>query len=112
MQEFYKHGVPNNANDMKAADTVTLQQQQQQETNYNPMSLYNNQYQRLVIVFRRGKYVEYKKDSGRSVSHQQLIQAPWKNLMRRQYTFGAIENELVEKTIYFRGQLLEMGAIK
>jgi mannitol-specific phosphotransferase system IIBC component len=116
MQEFYLHGVPKNTSDMKAADTDTLQQQQQHETNNNqtnaadPMSMYKNKYQRLVIVLRRGKYQEYTMDSGRSVSHQELKEAALENLNKRCYTFGAIPNELIEKTIYTRQQLFDMGA--
>ena len=94
MQEFYLHGVPKNASDMKAADTDTLQKQQQHETNDNqtnaadPMSMYKNKYQRLVIVLRRGKYQEYTMDSGRSVSHQELKEAALENLNKRCYTFN------------------------
>ena len=76
MQEYYFHGVPKNSSDMKSADA--LQQQKHQETMdhqgtaADPLSLYSNEYQRLVIVFRRGKYQEYATDSGRSISHQAL----------------------------------------
>ena len=109
-----------NARDIKAADalldqvgnTKTTHPPDSNTTNStsDPFLLYRSQYQRLVIVFRRGRYQEYTHDSGRPISHQELQQAAYHNLQMRQYTFGAIPDQLIERNLYTRQQLYDMGA--
>ena len=96
MQQSYLHSVPK----VSRAD---LRQRQ-------PEIKDGNTEQRLVIVFRRGKYEEYRKDSGRSVSHTELLQYELNLHKKREYTFGAIPGRLIEGKTYSRTELLAMGA--
>lgn len=99
MQQFYLHGVPKNPNDVKTESDLL-----QATENY-----YNHRYQRLVIVFRRGEYKEFTKDSGRPVTHHELQHAPLENYKKREYTFGSIP-KLTEYHLYTRRQLFNIGA--
>ena len=127
MQEFYLHSVPINPSDVKSADALLQQYQKSSTTTtenpntttttsepswllYNKNHHLHHQYQRLVIVFRRGTYQEYTTDSGRPVTHHELKQAPLQKFMKRSYTFGAIPHQLIEKKLYTRQQLYDMGA--
>ena len=111
MQENYLHGVPKNNRDIKAVNTLQQQEQTIDKLNTDESVFsYCAQYQRLVIVFRRGKYQEYKKDSGRSISHEVLQQTAYHIRSKRGITFGAIPDELIEGSIYSRRQLLDIGA--
>ena len=81
MQDMYLHGVPKNARDIKADDALLDQVGNTKTTDppnnktnstSDPFLLYRSKYQRLVIVFRRGRYQEYTHDSGQPISHQEL----------------------------------------
>jgi hypothetical protein len=117
MQNFYLHSIPKNPSHVKSADALLKQYKSTMENSNatEPLMLYNHhhhQYQRLVIVFRRGTYKEYTKDSGHPVSHYNLKQAPLQKFVNRSYTFGDIENKLFEGHLYIRRELCDMGAHK
>ncbi len=98
MQQFYLHSVPK-------ISSAGLRQRQ-------PAIDGGNTEQRLVIVFRRGSFMEYRKDSGRSTSHEELLQYEHNLHQKRTYTFGAIPGHLIEGKTYIRNELLAMGAHK
>lgn len=100
MQQFYVHSVPKNPNDVKTESALLRSLE----------NCYHHQYQRLVVVFRRGDYKEFTKDSGRPVTYHELQLAPLLNLIKRSYTFGPIPQQLVENHLYTRRQLVDIGA--
>ena len=114
MQQHYKHGVPKARRGMKAVDSKEQLCRQQQDSienlNMEPVLPYCTQYQRLVIVLRRGKYQEYKNDSGQPISQEVLQQTANHVHNKHKIIFGDIPNKLTEGGIYRRQHLLDMRA--
>jgi hypothetical protein len=65
MQQHYVHSVPRDSHGMRVLDRWQESQ---------PNTSCNEDYRRLVIIFRRDEYRECNKDSGRPISHQTLWQ--------------------------------------
>jgi hypothetical protein len=102
MQQLYVHSVPRDTHGMRVLDRWQERQ---------PNFAYNDNYRRLVMIFRRGEYKECNKDSGRPICHETLWQTTY-HIRKKQevLTFGDIPNQLMEMEIYTRKQLEDIGA--